>query len=276
MLQRVYAMDGPPDYCTVGDLDWWRFAQGDPSAIRRARIWRDDTGDVVGFAWPSDDRLDHVSLPEHRELEPEMVRWAEAQIRASGEHASMTAFAFDGHECRQEQLRSLGFEPAGASIRYWHRTLDEVQDVQAPGEYVIRHLAGDEEVDARVAAHVDAFTRSKMTVAKHRAVMKSSTYRRDLDIVAVTSDGTIAAYCIVWLDDVNAHGVFEPVGCRTAHQRRGLSRAVMFEGMRRIRAFGAKTASVVSHPTETAANRLYASAGFISVDINREWIKHLG
>ena len=114
-----------------------------------------------------------------------------------------------------------------------------------------------------------------MTVAKHRAVMTSPTYRRDLDIVAVAPDGTIAAYCIVWLDSANAHGVFEPVGCRSSHQRQGLSREVLFEGMRRIKALGARTASVASSPTSIAANRLYASAGFTLLDTNREWIKQL-
>jgi ribosomal protein S18 acetylase RimI-like enzyme len=275
MLQRIYAHDGPPDYGTVGDIDWWRFTDADPSAIQRARIWLNEDRDVVGFAWPTDDRLDSFSLPEYRDLEPEMVRWAETQVRISGEHTSMTAFAYDGDHQRQSVLRDLGFEPAGESIRLWHRSLDDVPSPSQIGDYVIRNLAGDEEVEERVAAHRDAFAPSKMTIEKHRAVMTSPTYRRDLDIVAVTPDGTIAAYCIVWLDEVNTHGVFEPVGCRPAHQRRGLTREVLFEGMRRIKALGARRATVASDPTATAANRLYASAGFTYIDTNRDWVKQL-
>lgn len=272
MLQRLYALDGPPDYCTVGDLDWWRFTENDPAAIWRSRIWVDD-GAVMGFAWPSDDRLDYFALPSHRELECEMVSWAEDVIRASGEHSSMTAFAFDSHGGRHEQLQSLGFERGGPSFRAWHRSLDDLPAPSPQGDYVIRSLRGVEEVAARVAAHRDAFAPSRMTEAKHLAVMASPTYRPDLDLVVEAPDGTIAAYCIVWFDDANAHGVFEPVGCHSAHRRRGLTKAVMFEGMRRLRDLGAQTASVVSNPTSVAANRLYESVGFTYLDTMSEWSK---
>ncbi|MEX2314375.1 MAG: GNAT family N-acetyltransferase, partial [Thermomicrobiales bacterium] len=94
-------------------------------------------------------------------------------------------------------------------------------------------------------------------------------------LVAEAPDGTIAAFCIVWLDAENAHGVIEPVGCRSAHRRRGLSKSVVFEGMRRIRDLGALTASVLSHPSEVSANRLYTSAGFVDAGVDVEWTKPL-
>jgi ribosomal protein S18 acetylase RimI-like enzyme len=275
LLQRVYAADGPPDYCTVGDLDWWRYTDEDPDAIRRARLWFDGNGVVVGFAWPSDDRLDHLSDPDHRDLEPEMVTWAEAQIRASGSHTTMTAFAYDRDAARQEQLRALGFERAEEAFRYWHRSLEDLPLAAELGDYVLRNVRGEDDVPARVAAHRDAFSPSKMTEAKHRAVMTSPTYRSDLDLIVEAPDRSVAAYCIVWLDEANANGVFEPVGCHSAHRQRGLTKALMFEGMRRLLALGAKTACVVSHPSEIAANRLYASAGFTNIDMNRNWVKPL-
>jgi ribosomal protein S18 acetylase RimI-like enzyme len=114
-----------------------------------------------------------------------------------------------------------------------------------------------------------------MTEAKHRAVMASPTYRPELDLIVEAPGGSVAAYCIVWLDEVNAHGVFEPVGCHSAHRQRGLTKAVMYEGMRRLREMSAVTASVLSDPSEVAANRLYASVGFTALDINRYWVKSL-
>ena len=24
LLRQIFALNGPPDYCTVGELDWWR------------------------------------------------------------------------------------------------------------------------------------------------------------------------------------------------------------------------------------------------------------
>ncbi|HYI14457.1 MAG TPA: GNAT family N-acetyltransferase [Thermomicrobiales bacterium] len=272
LLQRIFATDGPPDNGTVGDLDWWRFTGEDPEAIWTSRIWLDESGTVVGFAWPSGDRLDHFSDPAYRNLEPEMVAWAEAQIRASGKHSSMTAFANDSHGWRQEQLQALGFERGDDAFRYWYRQLDDLPVPTPLSDYVIRNVRGEEDVAARVAAHRDAFAPSKMTEAKHRAVMASPTYRPELDLIVEAPDRSVAAYCLVWLDGANAHGVFEPVGCHSAHRQRGLTKAVVYEGMRRLRDLGAATASVVSNPSEVAANRLYASVGFTDLDMNRHWV----
>ncbi len=110
-----------------------------------------------------------------------------------------------------------------------------------------------------------------MTVEKHLAVMASPTYRPELDLVVVAPDDSFAAFCIVWFDEVNHMGVFEPVGCHSAHRRRGLTRALMYEGMRRLRDLGATTAHVLAHGSADAAPGLYASAGFQVIDQCRAW-----
>ena len=52
--------------------------------------------------------------------------------------------------------------------------------------------------------------------------MRSPVYDRDLDIVAVSADDRIGAFCIVWMDAVNRVGLFEPVGTHPDFQRKGL------------------------------------------------------
>lgn len=54
-----------------------------------------------------------------------------------------------------------------------------------------------------VAVHRNAFAPSRMTVEKYRRIMNAPTYRPDLDLVVVAPDGTFAAFCIVWFDEVN-------------------------------------------------------------------------
>jgi ribosomal protein S18 acetylase RimI-like enzyme len=78
----------------------------------------------------------------------------------------------------------------------------------------------------------------------------------------VAPDGGLAAYCICWYDPISRSGEFEPVGARPTYRRQGYGRAVVIEGLRRLRALGAETAIVFSHGGETPANRLYAACGF--------------
>jgi ribosomal protein S18 acetylase RimI-like enzyme len=123
--------------------------------------------------------------------------------------------------------------------------------------------------------HRDAFAPSRMTAAKHRAVMAAPTYRQDLDLVVEAPDGSLAAFSIVWFDEVNGIGVFEPVGTHSAHRRLGLGAAVMREGMRRLQALGAHTAYVNTGGHTRAANALYEATGFELVDVNWMWKKAL-
>ena len=103
-----------------------------------------------------------------------------------------------------------------------------------------------------------------------RNVQAAPLYRRDLDLVAVAPDGELAAFCTVWFDDVTRTAAFEPVGTHPAHQRRGLGRAVMAEGLRRAARLGATLCAVGSY--SEAAGALYASLGFTEYDLSEPWV----
>ncbi len=79
--------------------------------------------------------------------------------------------------------------------------------------------------------------------------------------------------CTVWFDDVTRTGDFEPVGTAPAHQRRGLGKAVMCEGLRRLKRMGATLAFVGSYTPP--AHALYASVGFTEYDLLEPWVKEL-
>jgi GNAT superfamily N-acetyltransferase len=141
---------------------------------------------------------------------------------------------------------------------------------------VIRALGDVEELPARSfvswrAFHPDEPDDKYEGWEWYRNVQRAPLYRRDLDLVAVAPGGDFASFCTIWFDDVTRTGVFEPVGTAPAHRRRGLGKALLYEGLRRLKRIGATMAYVGSYSAE--AHALYASAGFTQYDLCEEWEK---
>ena len=271
-LLVTIAAAGPAHYCTVGDLDWWRFGNGDPETVRATQLWFDGD-ELVAFAWsPYDAQGELLTHPDYRAAEDGLYAWIEARRGQAAPSQPCAVWAYDSDTPRVACLRARGYARTGRCFRYRTCNLAEAPPaVPLPPGYSIRNVRGEADLERRVAVHRAAFAPSRMTVEKHRRVLAAPTYRADLDLVVVAPGGDFAAYCLVWLDTANALGVFEPVGTDPAHQRRGLGKAVLAEGLRRLRALGARAAFVNSHGDSVAANRLYDSAGFRVVGENHAW-----
>jgi len=136
----------------------------------------------------------------------------------------------------------------------------------------VRECKGEPEVASLARAQYGAFTSAapfERYLERFRIFMRSPVYDPNLDIVAVAPDGQIRAFCIVWMDPVNKVGLFEPVGTHPDFQRKGLGKAVMLEGFRRLRAGGMRQAIVSTFEDNLAAIKLYESVGF-------QIVNHLG
>ena len=276
-LFDVVAGASPLHYGTAGDLDWWRFAHEDPDVLRHAALWCADDGTIVGFAWPKGNEVEVESHPAHRELEGAIFAWAEAQAASQSPPAPLLAArCFDEDAPRVATLRARGYVRMEQAYRYRSRPLTgELPERVVPPGFTVRSLGGDDELAARVEVHRAAFAPSRMTIAKHRSVRTAPGYHPELDLVAVTPEGTFGAYCIVWFDATNRLGVFEPVGADPAWHRRGLARAVLTEGFYRLQALGATTAFVASYIHNVPANALYEAVGFRLVGEDHRWEKVL-
>jgi ribosomal protein S18 acetylase RimI-like enzyme len=77
----------------------------------------------------------------------------------------------------------------------------------------------------------------------------------------VAPDGSFAAHVGVSMDAVNDHAIVEPVCTHPDHRRVGLARALLLEGLGRVRARSARTAQVDTGEA-VAANELYGACGF--------------
>jgi mycothiol synthase len=151
-----------------------------------------------------------------------------------------------------------------------------IADSVPPDGYIVRGLGDERELPARSwlswkAFHPDEPDEKYQGWEWYKNVQRVPLYNRDLDIVAVAPDGELTAFCTVWFDHITRTAVFEPVGTHPAHQKRGLGKAVMSEGLRRAQKLGATLATVSSY--SPGAHALYASMGFTEFDLLEPWIK---
>ncbi len=269
---------GLPTYCTIGDLDWWRFNwSGDTDRMLDACLWEREGGSVIGAACPAGDEIDIFVHPHHREILNEMLEWSERFRIASKPTAAdewlLHVMCLEKDMERMTALTRRGYAKSQMWYSYRKRDLGKASFPSLlPEGYGIHEIAAAE-IAGRVEVHRSAFTGSSMSVERYRRIMGAPTYRPELDLVAICSDGSVAGFCLVWLDMHNHLAAVEPLGVHPEHRGIGLGGALVQEGLRRCRDVGASVAVVVTSGANAAANRLYESLGFCEKDQAYRWRK---
>jgi ribosomal protein S18 acetylase RimI-like enzyme len=250
-----------------------------------AFIWEAD-GQIVAFLMP-DGGLGEAHGCVHPglrtlELEEKMIAVAEehlAAVRPDGSR-KLQVWAPEQDTLRQGILSRRGYTKDTWPESQWRRQLDApIPDAPIAPGYVIRSLGAGLELLERCYASGLGFHEGDIQVAVnnrrdpswYRNIQTAPLYRRDLDLVAIAPEGDIAAFCTIWFDDVTRSAYFEPVATVPDHQRRGLGKAVMTEGLRRLRRMGATTAFVGGY--STAANALYRSVMGSDRELYEPWVK---
>ncbi|HLV97277.1 MAG TPA: GNAT family N-acetyltransferase [Ktedonobacterales bacterium] len=288
-LQRIYDFTQAfaADAFHMVDLPY-RLCTPSAQEPENARLWEDEQGHLRGFAivqlpWLT---VDYVIHPAARAagLEETMLAWMlERWPQVMAEHKlSYSLFL----EVREDQTARLALlERLGFVRDDWH-TLHMSQPLHGPlpaaqplEGFTIRPLAGEDEVAGYVALHRAAFGSNNMTVDWRARTLEAPQYIPSLDLVAAAADGSLAALCVGWLSqrshDENGGntGQVEPIGVRPDLQQRGLGRAMLLEGLRRLRAHGATTALIDSDGENDPAHSLYTSVGFRVANTVRKYRK---
>lgn len=97
----------------------------------------------------------------------------------------------------------------------------------------------------------------------------TSLYDRTLDLSIETLVGEPAGYALFWLDPVTGVGQLEPMRVFDDHQRRGLARALLTEGLDRLASRGARR--LVVGFDGPAGEALYLGVGFRVTATLRAW-----
>jgi ribosomal protein S18 acetylase RimI-like enzyme len=258
------------DYFHVGDLLWMLRRDGEPE--RNVRLWEED-GRLLGFVkadQPGGELLTQVSPAASDEVQRELFAWgvrrfAEA-ARHEGDDRTILIQVGEDNPAMIAFLGAQGFKQGDQRYMELVQPLDTpVDPPHLPPGFTVRAFRGEQEVEAYVDMHRDAWSGrapSTYSVEQHLRVMRHPGYVRDLNPVVVAPDGTLAAYCIGWLDPVNKVGEIEPLGTRPAYRGMGLARAVVLEVLRRMRAHGMETGLVYVSTDNGSAWKVYESSGF--------------
>lgn len=295
-LVAATAASAPPyRYWHVGDLVWGMYQNTDFDPYAVFHPWQDERGELVAVVWSEEPgECDFQVTPSLRGegvVEEAILAWAEQRARSAG-CRTLTAKALAGDDAtvrilsrhgfvRDERtparlVQKWGYPPNGYGFAVMVRDLRQpIPEPDVPEVWSVRPVGGEDEWEARVQLHRDVWAPSRVTLDAYRRLRAAPGYTPELDLVAVAPDGTFASYCICWLDAANAVGELEPVGTRAAYRGQRAGRAVMLEGLRRLRDHGCSTALVPTNTVNAPALRLYESVGFRIIDTEHAYVKPL-
>ncbi len=273
----------------VARLDYWRWHYILTCNIFKSieagmAFWENADGKIVAA-------LNHLGGSELRlhvhpqfysaDLEHEMLAYAEENYFAIAEDGRRYIYLpiLQDDTCRQELVQSRGYKKQPGWGHHYRRDLDSlISDTPIPTGYTIRSMGTLDEHSARCWASWRAFHNDEPNenydgdYSWYQNLQSAPLYRRDLDVVAAAPDGGIAAFCTIYYDDYTRSAVTVLVGTAAEHWWRGLCKAVMTEGLKRLQQLGCTRVFSTAH--EEPAGALYRSM-LKEMKVTETWLKVL-
>jgi GNAT superfamily N-acetyltransferase len=270
---------------SVMRLDYWRFfgmVDIHPGSALTDIIflWETPGGQIAAVLNPEEPGDCFMQVhPAFKsiELEDEMIATAETYLSVNRKGKQKIFLWSDSQDAqRQELLAAHGFTQQDFIESQWRRDLNApIPEFPVAEGYTIRCLGDESELPARSWAswrgfHPDEPDEKYEGWEFYHNIQRCPLYRRDLDLVAATGD-IIAAFATFWYDDATRTVYIEPVATIPEHQRKGLQKAIISEGLRRVQRLGAVRAFVGGY--EPGPNALYSSTLSPVCDRLEQWIK---
>jgi ribosomal protein S18 acetylase RimI-like enzyme len=242
----------------IGDLAWQRHQHVGREKDWITAIWEID-GKPVAWGWIK--QPGHLTFqvdPKYSALSKVVIDWFDKLTETNEQR--VTVLETESHliSALEDSTFSLLDETPEILSKI---SLDSCPfPVTLPEKFTARHIKGSEELTKRVAVHRAAFHPSRVTEESYFKVMNTYPYDSSLDWVIESPNGELAAFCLIWFDEVNKVGLLEPVGTAPGFRRMGFAQSVCKLALNALSEKGAKTAIVVC--ISPAAHELYKSIGF--------------
>ena len=256
---------------------------GNPDWHKNSQLWETDAGQLVGLVHPDGIGFPYIEIhPDYRHLEAEMIAWAESHLTEpkaddTGRQLQFFVFEYDVH--RQRILEERGYQKMtyGGVIRHLRLGQQPLAKPNLAEGYTLRSTDPENGRDAQQIADLlnASFNRTFHNALEYQQFTRRATcFHSELDLVAVAPDGRFAAYVGIPYDDYNKRGIFEPVCTHPDHRQKGLAKALMQEGLHRLKAWGAIDV-VVETGDMIPANLLYNSLGFTEMYKGNYWLREI-
>ena len=253
------------------------------------RIWNRSNGTLCGFAlvdlsvWG----LFYLVSPseEGEELEQEILSWACNRASHISRGKSITLRCRRVREDNPKRISSLewqGFrrDTNRQGLRMVRRLDVPLDKPLVPQGFKIRHLSGQDEVEAYVAL-VNSAIPEATSVETHQRWIDTPEYISELDLIAVADDGTFAAFCQSYYDPLEVarstrrEGWTDPIGTAPSYRKKGLARAIILEALWRLKSRGIEDAVLGVASSNEVARQLYESIGYRAIYRMHDYVKVL-
>jgi ribosomal protein S18 acetylase RimI-like enzyme len=258
----------------------WRLSSPTLTSGRDTALWETaqelGMGQTVAFAawqeaWAVLDFFILPGLPaaERHALETDLFAWAEQRFRErDAERGRPLPYAVEVREDdveRQQVVEAHGFvldDDAHGYVVLSHPLVELGAVPTPPAGFILRPLQGEQEAPACATLQQAAFKSTSMTPEWRAHTLRMPPYCPGLDVVITAPDGTLAGFCVGWLDLSRHIAQIEPIGVHPRFQGLGLSRVLLLEMLRRFRAHGASSVLVETTHDRTKAIGAYEAIGF--------------
>lgn len=190
------------------------------------------------------------ALPAYKSLYPEILGYAYENLR---DGAGFGFAVCDDDAVLAEAAVQAGFSPAEQTESMMRIDLDRAFTAALPEGFALAELDPAKELyefqwllwqGFDHGADREEFERENGEVPKIERLRAH--FNPYLSVSAVNRAGEKVAYCCLWYSDATDYAYVEPVCTIPSCRGKGLSKAVIYESLRRAKSLGAKYAYVIS------------------------------
>ena len=239
-------------------------------------IW-EESGSIIGVVHTENQEPGEAWIqihPEHTDLYGEMVAFIERYLADRAHGLAYVKLYVNDDSLLERVVLDRGYRKVAGTQTFKECRFRERVAPELPDGFVIRSVADEDDVEPRRLVRAMSFgpyyAPSEWPPTSVLVEMQQAPdYRREFDLFVVAPDGQYVAFCTIWLDPRNRYGNFEPVGTHAEYRGRGLGRALLAEGFRRMAAYGIERSFMASD------NEFYRKVGFVQTPYSYSpWIRY--